>query len=653
MKIALLVYITILFCHSSFCQCCQHLDCSQEIYIDLNRAGFNDVKIDIINFESIIIGDTPEESLLEIIAYDPRSIIEFDSIRLIKKVSVYDDTLMFYDDGSKNDLFQSDNIFTASKSSVFHLQVDSLEQFIALRPAWRRCSLELFVSNNGIKEVLNYYAHVTGLSISPRLVEESQDYQIFEDSTKTVQFTSEFINLVGDDNSDLRWEPQGEFLLEGEYLNSREFIEKNWCDEYALHPIFYDMAEVDTRLTASAGELGVNMRSSKDIITLIHEINHAYINYGIYSNLGNGTLNLGHFFFVERPSSAFGLGDYSGVFRDMEMDGNLIYAYNPNSENEDIEQYKFNDIELAIMGVIDYSSIKFPIRCISPFDPPLSYSNITEENCGDEICYTMNTDDGFVYLELDSIEFLPLYEGAVRQRNTWELDLTVENFKTRYVIKTDTPLSDTIMNVMSSVFNYFNAIMNSINSFDKFENDIQVPNCSFASIYTDADGDGFLNNVDCDDSDSNINPSQIEVPYNEVDDDCNPGTLDDDLDQDGFPLSEDCDENNPNINPSAEEIPNNGIDEDCDGVDWVTSIHELANTTINIYPNPATDLITINVVGQLKFRVKLIDMNGVVINTMINSSQLSIGSIPIGTYLIEVEDLITGQRIVERIVVGQ
>ncbi len=65
-----------------------------------------------------------------------------------------------------------------------------------------------------------------------------------------------------------------------------------------------------------------------------------------------------------------------------------------------------------------------------------------------------------------------------------------------------------------------------------------------------------------------------EIPYNGVDDDCDPTTLDDDLDQDGYDSSYDCDDNNPDINPEAFDIPDNGIDEDCDGVDATLIVDE-------------------------------------------------------------------------------
>ena len=177
--------------------------------------------------------------------------------------------------------------------------------------------------------------------------------------------------------------------------------------------------------------------------------------------------------------------------------------------------------------------------------------------------------------------------------------------------------------------------------------------CNSATLDDDLDQDGFLLADDCDDNNPNINPDQAEEPYNGIDDDCNSATLDDDLDQDGFLLADDCDDNNPNINPNAEEIPNNGIDEDCDGNDLMTSTHEIANSTINIFPNPAIDIINIAVDGQLNYNVSLYDLKGKLIKTSINSSQLNLEPFPQGTYLLQIKDLKTGQKIVERIVIGK
>ena len=190
-----------------------------------------------------------------------------------------------------------------------------------------------------------------------------------------------------------------------------------------------------------------------------------------------------------------------------------------------------------------------------------------------------------------------------------------------------------------------------------FQNEIPYngidDDCSPLSFDDDLDQDGFLLAEDCDDNDPNINPNQTEEEYNGIDDDCDPMTLDDDLDQDGFLLADDCDDNDPNINPDATEIPNNEIDEDCDGMDETTSINELANTIINIYPNPAADNIYIDVQGDLKFRANLFDLNGKLIKTISNYNLLTVDSIPSGSYLLEIIDLETGQKIIERVVISK
>jgi hypothetical protein len=108
------------------------------------------------------------------------------------------------------------------------------------------------------------------------------------------------------------------------------------------------------------------------------------------------------------------------------------------------------------------------------------------------------------------------------------------------------------------------------------------------SIFVDADGDGYLSDEDCDDGNSQINPSAPEL-CDGVDNDCD-GTADEDVmtdyfldnDQDGYgnanismeaceaPLGyalsgSDCDDTESEAYPGSSEVCD-GIDNDCDGL---------------------------------------------------------------------------------------
>ncbi|MCH5373570.1 MAG: putative metal-binding motif-containing protein, partial [Planctomycetes bacterium] len=88
----------------------------------------------------------------------------------------------------------------------------------------------------------------------------------------------------------------------------------------------------------------------------------------------------------------------------------------------------------------------------------------------------------------------------------------------------------------------------------------------------DADGDGYTpNQGDCDDSNPNINPGEIDLCGDGVDQDCSgvdaicdPGEIDND--GDGYVVSQgDCDDYDSTVNPGADEICDH-VDNDCDGV---------------------------------------------------------------------------------------
>ncbi len=126
-------------------------------------------------------------------------------------------------------------------------------------------------------------------------------------------------------------------------------------------------------------------------------------------------------------------------------------------------------------------------------------------------------------------------------------------------------------------------------------NDITIVRYGNSLDPIDFDGDGFTSDEDCDDTNASINPDADEIPYNGIDDDCNPLTPDDDLDGDGFLMADDCNDMDATINPDAVEIPNNDIDEDCDGSDLMVGLQEsILSQQFTIYPNPAEQMLFLN-----------------------------------------------------------
>ena len=150
----------------------------------------------------------------------------------------------------------------------------------------------------------------------------------------------------------------------------------------------------------------------------------------------------------------------------------------------------------------------------------------------------------------------------------------------------------------------------------------------------DNDGDGFFSDVDCDDENAEINPDQIELAYNGIDDDCDPSTLDDDLDEDGFGLAEDCDDTNDLINPDAEDIIGNGIDENCDGVDGVSAIINGVEAEVSVFPNPTYDKIFMesNIEG---LSYELFDVRGKRVESGVFGEEVDLSNFASGAYLMK------------------
>ena len=102
---------------------------------------------------------------------------------------------------------------------------------------------------------------------------------------------------------------------------------------------------------------------------------------------------------------------------------------------------------------------------------------------------------------------------------------------------------------------------------------------------------------------------------------------------------------------SCQDFILNGEEQSID--DCATATHHLQESVVTIFPNPVSEQLQISLEGQLDYEVRLYSLSGQQVKFATNATLIELGDLPSGTYILELTDRQSQQKIIEKIVVGR
>ena len=87
--------------------------------------------------------------------------------------------------------------------------------------------------------------------------------------------------------------------------------------------------------------------------------------------------------------------------------------------------------------------------------------------------------------------------------------------------------------------------------------------------------------------------------------------------------------------------------------DGFSSIQNTGNMVITIFPNPASDIINIEVENGISYKFSLYGLQGNLLKSGINANKIIVGELSSGMYFLELEDLKSGEKLMQKIYIDK